>query len=92
MPHLTRSALHRCLQRHSISRLPDIEGDKALLSKVEGPKRHRFKRYPIGFFHMDIGEVQTAEGKALLSLSKALSVRRHRPYEQVRGHPAGRQG
>lgn len=28
IPHLTRSALHRCLQRHGISRLPDIEGDK----------------------------------------------------------------
>lgn len=55
IPHLTRSALHRCLQRHGISRLPDIEGDK--------PKRQRFKRYPIGFFHIDIAEVQTAEGK-----------------------------
>ncbi len=42
LPHLTRSALHRCLQRHGISRLPDIEGDK--------PKRQRFKRYSIGFF------------------------------------------
>jgi hypothetical protein len=31
IPHLTRSALHRCLQRHGISRLPDIEGDKALV-------------------------------------------------------------
>jgi len=58
LPHLTRSALHRCLQRHGISRLPDIEGDK--------PKRQRFKRYPIGFFHMDIAEVQTAEGKLYL--------------------------
>jgi hypothetical protein len=29
--HLTGSALHRCLRRHGISRLPDIEGDKALL-------------------------------------------------------------
>jgi hypothetical protein len=66
IPHLTRSALHRCLQRHGISRLPDIEGDKALLSEVEGPKRQRFKRYPIGFFHMDIAEVQTAEGKLYL--------------------------
>ena len=28
MPHLTRSSLHRCLQRHGISRLPDVEGDK----------------------------------------------------------------
>ena len=43
IPHLTRSALHRCLQRHGISRLPDMEGDK--------PKRSKFKRYPIGFFH-----------------------------------------
>jgi transposase InsO family protein len=58
IPHLTRSALHRCLQRHGISRLPDIEGDK--------PKRQLFKRYPIGFFHMDIAEVQTAEGKLCL--------------------------
>jgi hypothetical protein len=58
IPHLTRSALHHCLQRHGISRLPDIEGDKS--------KRQRFKRYPIGFFHMDIAEVQTAEGKLYL--------------------------
>ncbi len=58
VPHLTRSALHRCLQRHGISRLPDIEGDK--------PKRQKFKRYPIGFFHIDIAEVQTAEEKLYL--------------------------
>jgi transposase InsO family protein len=58
IPHLTRSALHRCLQRHGISRLPDVEGDK--------PKRQRFKRYPIGYFHIDIAEVQTAEGKLYL--------------------------
>jgi hypothetical protein len=58
IPHLTHSALHRCLQRHGISRLPDIEGDK--------PKRQRFKRYPIGFFHIDIAEVQTAAGKLYL--------------------------
>jgi transposase-like protein len=55
IPNLTRSALHRCLQRHGISRLPDVEGDK--------PKRQRFKRYPIGYFHIDIAELQTAEGK-----------------------------
>ena len=58
IPHLTRSALHRCLQRHGISRLPDVGGDK--------PKRQKFKRYPIGFFHIDIAEVQTAEGKLFL--------------------------
>jgi hypothetical protein len=58
IPNLTRSALHRCLQRHGISRLPDIQGDK--------PKRQKFKRYPIGFFHIDIAEVQTVEGKLYL--------------------------
>lgn len=55
IPHLTRSSLHRCLQRHGISRLPDVEGDKQ-------PKK-KFKSYPIGYFHIDIAEVQTAEGK-----------------------------
>lgn len=29
IPRLTRSSLHRCLQRHDISRLPEVEGDKA---------------------------------------------------------------
>ena len=58
IPHLTRSALHRCLQRHDISRLPEVDGDK--------PRRQRFRRYPIGFFHIDIAEVQTAEGKLYL--------------------------
>src|SRR6056297_193738 len=55
IPSLTRSALHRCLQRHGISRLPDVEGDK--------PKRQKSKRYPIGYFHIDIAEVRTGEGK-----------------------------
>jgi transposase InsO family protein len=55
IPHLTRSSLHRCLRRHGISRLPEVEGDK--------PAKKAFKAYPIGFFHIDIAEVQTAEGK-----------------------------
>ena len=58
IPHLTRSSLHRCLQRHGISRLPEVEGDK--------PVRKKFKAYPIGFFHIDIAEVQTAKGKLYL--------------------------
>src|SRR6202051_580880 len=53
IPHLTRSSLHRCLQRHGISRLPDVEGDK--------PPKKKFKAYPIGFFHIDIAEVRTEE-------------------------------
>jgi hypothetical protein len=55
IPHLTRSSLHRCFQRYGIPRLPDINGDK--------PKRQKFKRYPIGYFHIDIAEVRTEEGK-----------------------------
>src|SRR3712207_1848044 len=58
IPHLTRSALHRCLQRHGISRLPEIEGNK--------PAKKRFASYPIGYFHLDIAEVQTGEGKLRL--------------------------
>ena len=58
IPNLTRSSLHRCLQRHGISRLPETEGDK--------PSKRRFKAYPIGYFHIDIAEVQTAEGKLYL--------------------------
>ncbi len=55
---MTRSSLHRCLQRHGISRLPDVEGDR--------PQRSKFKRYPIGTFHIDIAEVRTQEGKLYL--------------------------
>ena len=44
---LTRSTLHRSLRRRGISRLPDI-GQKC-------------QRYPIGFFHLDIAELQTAD-------------------------------
>ena len=58
IPHLTRSSLHRCLQRHGISRLPEVDGDK--------PGKKKFKRYPIGYFHIDIAEVRTAEGKLYL--------------------------
>src|SRR5512134_2384355 len=58
IPHLTRSSLHRCLQRHGIGRLPDVDGDK--------PEKKRFKSYPIGFFHIDLAEVRTQEGKLYL--------------------------
>jgi hypothetical protein len=38
--------------------LPEAEGDKA--------DKKKFKTYPIGYFHIDIAEVQTAEGKLYL--------------------------
>jgi transposase len=40
IPHLSRSSLHRCLQRHGISRLPEVDGDL--------PTKKKFKAYPIG--------------------------------------------
>lgn len=58
IPHLTRSSLHRCLARHGISRLPDVDGDT--------PAKKKFKAYPIGYVHIDIAEIQTAEGKLYL--------------------------
>ena len=58
IPHLTRSALHRCLQRHGISRLPQVTD--------QASKKKRFKKYPIGYFHIDIAEVRTEEGKLYL--------------------------
>lgn len=38
-----------------IGRLPDVEGDK--------PAKRKFKSYPIGYFHIDIAEVRTEQGK-----------------------------
>jgi transposase-like protein len=58
LPHLSRSALHRCLQRHGISHLPDMTGEQ--------PAKKKFKSYPIGYFHLDIAEVRTEEGKLSL--------------------------
>ena len=75
IPHLTRSSLHRCLQRHGISRLPDVEGDKPAQEKVQGLSDrllpHRYRR------SADRGR-------------KALPVRGDRPHLKVRLCSAGR--
>lgn len=55
IPHLSRSSLHRLYQHHDISRLPDL--------KAEAEPKKKFKTYPIGYFHVDIAEVRTDEGK-----------------------------
>src|SRR3977135_3638408 len=59
IPRLTRSSLHRCLQRHGVSRLPQVEGDKE--------PRRTFKTYPIGFFHVDIAEVRPRKASSISS-------------------------
>ena len=77
IPHLTRSSLHRCLQRHGIGRLPDARRRQAREEGVQGlsdrllPYRHRRGA--------DRGR-------------QALSLRRHRSDQQVRLRPASREG
>ena len=77
IPHLTRSSLHRCLQRHGISRLPEVEGDKPGEAQVQGlsdrllPHRHRRGPHRAG---------------------QALPARGDRPDLQVRLRRAAREG
>src|SRR3546814_17248603 len=51
IPHLTRSALHLCLQRPGFSLLPDVFLAKPLL--------HRFNLFPLVFFHMSFSFLHT---------------------------------
>lgn len=59
IPHLSRSSLHRCLKRHGCSVLPKNQ-------EPTPANKKKFKQYPIGYFHIDIAEVRTAEGKLYL--------------------------
>ena len=61
IPKLSRSALHRCLVRHGISRLPK-EGEKA-------SKRGRFAETKIGYVHIEHCELRLAEGKLHMFLA-----------------------
>jgi transposase InsO family protein len=75
IPALSRSALHRCLQRHGVSRLP---------SRSDGvPKRGRFADTTIGFVHIDSCEVRAADGK----LHLFLAVDRVTKFAYVELHP-----
>jgi transposase InsO family protein len=61
IPTLSRSALHRCLLRHGISRLPQDE-EKA-------SKRQRFAETAIGYVHIDACELRLTEGKLFMFLA-----------------------
>jgi len=53
-PKLSRSALHRCLQRHGISRQP----------ATHLPRRHgKFEETTLGFVHIDSAEMKISSGK-----------------------------
>jgi hypothetical protein len=68
IPQLTRSLLHGCLDRHGISRLPELEGGK--------PSRKKFDSDPIGFFHIDLGRGEDLRGQTL-------PLRSHRPDLEI---------
>jgi transposase InsO family protein len=61
IPKLTRSALHRCLQRHGISRLPQDD--------AKASKRRRFAETTIGYVHIDVCELRLADGKLFMFLA-----------------------
>ena len=53
-PKLSRSALHRCLQRHGISRQP----------VTHLPRRHgKFEETTLGFVHIDSAEMKISSGR-----------------------------
>src|SRR3712207_4873062 len=61
IPTLSRSALHRCLQRHRISRLPQGE--------ERASKRERFAETRIGYGHIDVCELRLSQGKLFMFLA-----------------------
>jgi transposase InsO family protein len=61
IPTLSRSALHRCLKRHGISRLPQ-DPEKA-------SKRRRFAETRIGYVHIDVCELRLSEGRLFMFLA-----------------------
>jgi len=80
IPHLPRSSLRRSLQRHDISCLPDMTGDK--------PKKKWFKRYPIGYIHIHCPAVhvymhERGHFRSAHRRRKAAPVRGNRPYVQI---------
>ena len=61
IPALSRSALHRCLARHGISRLPR--------SEEKASQRKRFAETTIGYVHIDVCELRLAHGKPFMFLA-----------------------
>ena len=61
IPRLSRSALHRCLVRHGISRSPRDD--------ERASKRKRFAETKIGYVHIDLCELRLAEGQLFMFLA-----------------------
>ena len=76
IPALSRSALHRCLQRHGISQLPKSDEAEA--------KRSRFAQTTIGYVHIDACELRWVAGKVHMFLA----IDRVSKFAYVELHPA----
>ena len=57
IPSLSRSNLYRCFKRHGVSKLERLSIPR---------EKKKFKEYEIGYYHIDVAEVRSAEGKAYL--------------------------
>jgi len=77
-PQLTRCL---CIAAYSVTLSPDCPR-----SRVTSRARRKFKRYPIGYFHIDIAEVQPPRAALLFVAIDRLEVR---PYMKL--HEQGRQ-
>jgi transposase-like protein len=77
IPRLSRSALHRCFQRHGISRLPPD-------ADAGPPEKRKFKDYPIGYLHVDFAEVRTEAGKQYLFV--AIDRTSKLAFAELQGH------
>jgi transposase-like protein len=73
-PKLSRSAIHRCLQRHGISSKP----------KPAKPKPGRFETAPVGFIHMDIKHLPALEKRKSYAF---VAIDRATRYVYLEIHP-----
>ena len=78
IPKLTRFSLHRCLERHGISRLPE-NPDKP-------SKRGKFAETAIGYVHVDSSELRLSEGEP----NMFLAINRVSKFTYVEFHNAGK--
>ena len=70
IPHLSRSALHRCFQGHGIGRRP-------LSEELDETQKKKFKHYSIGYLRVDFAEVQTEEDKQYLCVAQRFTKPAH---------------
>jgi len=79
-PWLSRSALHRCLQRHGISRQPATQVPR---------RRGKFEETTLGFVHIDSAEMKISSGKqhmfVAIDMTTAyeLEIKAHSPNAEV---------